>query len=172
MTNQNFFQLVQPCSILIGLLGVAVTLRSHRRQLHAQMYIEFSSRLHNMLRALPAQAWTEHAADGEQLPPRHDELTKSCLQCFHIIADLYHLHRGGFITLDLWRPWQRGIRRAMQRPVLRREWLAVEGSFDHDPELCRFMRRVASDTNGDARSVRATSGRGWRIMSSLRRHAC
>jgi len=122
---------------------VAVTLRNNRRQLHAQMYIEFSARLHHMLRDLPMQILTEHAPEGQpHLPPRNDELTKSCLQCFHIIADLHHLHRAGYISPDLWQPWQRGIKRAMQRPVLRREWLAVEGSFDHDPELCHFMRRL------------------------------
>jgi len=145
MTSQIFLQLIQLCTILIGFLGVAVTLRSHRRQMHAQMYIEFSARLHHMLRELPTQVWTEPGAKGDQLPARSDELTKSCLQCFHIVSDLYHLHRGGSISPKLWRPWQRGIRVAMQRPVLRREWLAVERSFLHDPDLCRYMRRLGEE---------------------------
>jgi hypothetical protein len=144
MSSEVFLQLVQLCTILIGLLSVAVTLRSHRRQMHAQMYIEFSSRLHHLLRTLPAQAWMDHPAEGEQLPPRDEELTKSCLQCFHVIADLYRLHQAGYITDELWRPSQRGIQRAMQRPLLRREWLAVETNFDHDPHLCRYMRRLAA----------------------------
>jgi len=141
MQGVTFLQIVQLCTILIGFLGVGVSLRSHRRQMYAQMYIEFSSRFHNVLRMLPAAAWT-NSADGGELPPRHEELTKTCMQCFHIIGDLYRLHRAGYITPELWKPWQRGIRRAMQRPILQREWQLIEGSFDHDPELCCYIRRM------------------------------
>jgi hypothetical protein len=149
MTSEVFLQLVQLGTILIGFLGVAVSLRSHRRQMYAQTYIEFSARLHRVLRTLPTQIWLEPVAEGGHLPPRNEELTKSCLQCFHIIADLYRLHQGGYITGDLWRPWQRGMKRAMQRPLLRREWLALESNFEHEAELCRYMRRlVAEGTTG------------------------
>ncbi|PWU06033.1 MAG: hypothetical protein C5B51_13145 [Terriglobia bacterium] len=147
MSGENFIQLAQLGTILLGFLGVAVTLRSHRRQMHAQMYIEFSSRLHHVLRALPAQTWMANARADNVIPPRTDDLTKSCLQCFHIIADLYHLHKGGYISRDLWRPWQRGIRKAMQGPVLRREWLAAEAAFNHDPELCRYFQALIGETS-------------------------
>jgi len=145
MTSETFIQLVQLSTILIGFLGVGVTLRSHRRQLHAQMFIEFSSRFHYILRALPAQTWVAEASGDGEIPPRSDELTKSCLQCFHIIADLHHLHKGGYISPDLWKPWQRGIKRTMQGPLLKREWLAVEAAFDHHPELCRYMRELIGE---------------------------
>ena len=157
MSSEVFLQIVQLCTILIGFLGVVVTLRSHRRQIHAQMYIEFSSRLHDMLRALPAQMWTEDPAGaGYQLPPRHDDLTKACMQCFRMIADLYHLHQGGYITPQLWKTWQRGIKRAMQRPLLKREWLALEANFDHDTELCRYMRRLVHDGPGPEPAIQGS----------------
>ena len=151
MTGVNLIQLAQLGTILIGLMGVAVTLRSHRRQMHAQMFIEFSSRLHDILRALPTQTWTAHGSD-EELPPRSDELTKSSLQCFHIIADLFHLHKAGYISEDLWKPWQRGIQRSVQGPVLRREWLVLEALFDHQPELCRYMRRLMGNKREERRA--------------------
>jgi hypothetical protein len=107
-----------------------------------------------MLRALPVHIWTERTAEGGQLPPRYEELTRSCLQCFHIIADLYHLHQDGYVTPELWRHWQRGIKRAMQRPLLRREWLAIEGNFDHDPELCHYMRRLVTGSGAGTKHSR------------------
>ncbi|HXK03398.1 MAG TPA: hypothetical protein VMS37_13410 [Verrucomicrobiae bacterium] len=148
MSNQTLFQVVPACTILIGFLGVAVSLRSHRRQMYAQMYIEFSARFHDVLRTLPAQFWMSPGAEGQQMPPRNEELTKCCVQCFHIIADLYYLNRGGYITPGLWRPWRRAIKRAMQRPIMKREWLAVESNFDHDPDLCRFMRLLIAEGHG------------------------
>ena len=147
MSSQTFLQLVQLCTILIGFLGVAVALRSHRRQLHAQMYIEFSSRLNNLLRRLPAQTFMANAGVADEVPPRSEELTKACVESFHIIADLYHLHQHGYVAPELWRSWHRGIKRALHGPVLRREWSVVEGAFDHNPEFCVFVRRVMGESN-------------------------
>src|SRR5262249_46935801 len=134
------------CTIIVGFLGVAVTLRSHRRQLHAQMFIEFSSRFHHVLGQLPAHTWSSHANVDHPVPPRSDQLTRLCLQCFHIIADLQHLHRGGYISKDLWRPWQTGIARIMQGPILRREWLAVKGAFAHNTVFCHYMDGLVGQT--------------------------
>jgi hypothetical protein len=138
-------QSMQVGTILVGFLGLGLTLQSHRRQIHAQMFVEFSARFHHMLGTLPAQIWTAGVNTAEPVPPRSDELTKACLQCFHIIADLFYLHRAGYISKDLWRPWQRGIQRTMRGPVLRREWLAVEGAFSHAPELCTYMRGLITE---------------------------
>ena len=156
MSSQIFLEIVQLGTILIGFLGVALAIRRDRRQMHAQMYLEFSSRFHHILRALPMQIWAEHASNGGPLPPRNEELTRCSLQCFHIVSDLFHLHQGGYITPALWRQWQRAIRRAMQRPLLRREWLAVEANFDHDPELCHYMRRLVTESGAGAKHPRAS----------------
>jgi hypothetical protein len=158
MRSEFFLQLVQLGTILVGLVGLAMAMRRDRRQMHAQMYLEFSSRFHDMLRTLPTEIWKPPAASGEQLPPRDEELTKSCLQCFHLMADLYHLHQGGYLTAELWRPWQRGIKRAMQRPLLQREWLFLEGNFDHEPGLCRYMRRLITD--------RSNGPKHWRSLTA------
>jgi hypothetical protein len=100
-----------------------------------------------VLRRLPLQIWIANAGADSAIPPRTDDLARTCLQCFHIIADLYHLHEGGYISRDLWLPSQRGIRRAMRGPVLRREWLAAEAAFNHDVELCRYMRAMIGESH-------------------------
>jgi hypothetical protein len=161
MSGVTFIQLAQLCTILVGFLGVAVAWRSHVRQMHAKMFLEFSGRLHHVLGTLPAQTWMP-ADKVNAVPPRSDDLTRSCLQCFHIIADLHQLHRGRYISQDLWRPWQVGIRRTMQGPVLQREWLAMEDAFSHNPEFCRYMRGLIYDKSGDHR----TGVRAWRAKAA------
>src|SRR5215467_12536286 len=153
MSSQTSLQIVQLCTIVIGFLGVAVALRSHRRQMHAQMYIEFSSRLNNLFRRLPAETWLANTGVADEIPPRSQELTKICVESFHIIADLYHLHQHGYVAPELWRPWHRGIKRALHGPVLQREWLVVETAFDYNPEFCVFVRRLM----GESRPARTHS---------------
>jgi len=53
------------------------------------------------------------------MPPRNDDLTKVCLQVFHSISGIYHLHRGGYVFGDLWRTWHLGMQPTMQRPLVR-----------------------------------------------------
>ncbi len=144
MSGSTVIQLAQLGTIAIGFLGVMVTLRSHRRQMHVQMFIEFTSRVHDVLGSMPVQIWM--ISDHEQaLPPPSAELTRSCLQCFHIVANLFDLQKAGYISRELWRPWQRGIRRTMQGPLLQQEWFRVEGAFSHHPEFCHYMRAMIAE---------------------------
>ncbi len=136
-------QLAQLGTIVVGFLGVVVTLRSHRRQMHAQLFLEFSSRFHDVLGCMPVEVWK---SGGSDTALEHSALlTRSCLQCFHIVANLFHLHKAGYVSQDLWRPWQRGLRRMMEGPVLQREWLALEPAFGHLPEFCRYIRGMMGE---------------------------
>jgi len=75
MTTDLIIQLAQLSTSVIGVLSVGVTLRSHRRQMHAQMFIEFSARLHNTLKILPIETWMIKCDGSETIPPRNDGLT-------------------------------------------------------------------------------------------------
>ena len=152
MTLESLIQIAQLGTIVVGFLGVAVTLRSHRRQMHAQMFIEFSSRLHDILGSMPVEVW--FSSDGEETEVRSADLTRACLQCFHVVANLFQLHQAGYISQDLWTPWQHGIRRTMQRAALQQQWLALEPVFSHQREFCRYMRFLMGDKQRCAPSRR------------------
>jgi len=150
--SDEIIQLAQLGTIAVGFLGVAVTLRSHRRQMHAQMFIEFSSRFHDVLGAMPLQIWM--TGDAVEAVPQSGELTRCCLQCFHMMAGLYFLHKGGYVSKELWRPVQGVIKRAMQSSVLQHEWSVLESIFSHNPDFCHYVCRLAhSETAGAFRSA-------------------
>ena len=140
MTTDTLIQLAQLGTILIGSLGIGVAMRGHRRQLNAQMFIEFSARFQAVLRSMPPEAWL--GKGGDSIPPRTEELTRNSLQWFHLIASLHYLHKLGYISRDLWKPSQLGMKRLLQSPFFQREWLAVEPAFSHYPEYCRFVYRL------------------------------
>lgn len=160
MSSEPLIQLAQLSTIIIGVLGIAVALRSHRRQMHAQMFIEFSARFHHALGSMPVEIWIAEET-SEPMPARSAALTQSCLQCFHLIAGLYFLNKGGYVSRELWRPFQHGIRRVMQGAVLQREWFAVEPIFSHNTEFCRYMRRMIHAEA--AASSRSDATRFWKV---------
>src|SRR5262249_50085306 len=102
---------------------------------------EFSARFEGVIRAMPISAWSTGEGD-EEIPPPSEELTKGSLQCFHLLANLYHLHKGGYVSHDLWRPWQLGIRRTLQGPLWQREWRKLEAVFAHVPDYRRYVHGI------------------------------
>jgi hypothetical protein len=115
-------QLGQVGTLIIGSVGICVALVNQRRQLNAQMFIEFSGRFQDILRLFPTEAWLANRNPSQPLPPSSQELTDCTLYCIQFIADAYHLHKGRYISHNLWLLWEREIARTLTGPVFQREW--------------------------------------------------
>jgi hypothetical protein len=126
-------------ALLVGGIGIGVALVNQRRQLNAQMYIEFSKRFEDLLMLFPTEAWLANRRRDQELPPPSREITECTLYCIQFVADVYHLHRGGYISRRLWNLWEREIKRTLKGPVFVREWSALAAEFSHDKEFLDYM---------------------------------
>src|SRR6266404_1232643 len=125
MAADTLVQLGQLGTLVLGSVGVFVALLNQRQQLNAQMFIEFSRRFQELLRLFPTEAWLANHNPSQPLPPSSQELTDCTLYCLQFIGDVYHLHKGGYISKNLWRLWESEIKRTLAGPVFRREWQGV-----------------------------------------------
>ena len=140
MTSSDVTVLLgQVGTLLIGSLGLAVALVTQRRQLNAQMYIEFSKRFDDLLRLFPTEAWLANLKPGQPLPPSSQELTDCTLYCIQFVADVYYLHKSRFISSSLWRLWEPEIRRTLSGPLFGREWENVKAEFAHDQNFSNYI---------------------------------
>ena len=128
-------------TLFVGGVGICVALINQRRQLNAQMFIEFSKRFEELLRLFPTEAWLANRRPDQKLPPPSQEITDCTLYCLQFVADVYHLHRAGYISNQLWRLWEREIKRTLKGPLFVREWNAVSAEFSHDQDFLDFMAR-------------------------------
>jgi hypothetical protein len=142
MPADTFVQLGQVGTLVIGSLGIWVALVNQRRQLNAQMFIEFSGRFQEILRMFPTEAWLANRNPTQPLPPSSQELTVCTLYCLQFIADAYYLHKGAYISKKIWRLWEREIQRTLSGPVFRREWAGVAAEFDHDRQFIQYIDRL------------------------------
>lgn len=126
-------------TLVIGSVGICVALLNQRRQLNAQMFIEFSGRFQQILRLFPTQAWLANRNPSEPLPPSSQEITDCTLYCIQFVADAYYLHKGAYISKDIWLLWEREMRRTLSGPVFKREWEKVETEFSHDREFLQYI---------------------------------
>jgi hypothetical protein len=126
-------------TLIVGSVGICVALVNQRRRLNAQMFIEFSGRFQELLRLFPTDAWLANLNPSQPLPPTSQEVTDCTLYCIQFIADVYHLHKGGYISKSLWKLWEREIKRTLTGPVFRREWDGVETEFAHNRDFLRYI---------------------------------
>jgi hypothetical protein len=129
-------------TLIVGSVGVCVALVNQRRQLNAQMYIEFSARFQSLLRLFPTDAWLANRSPSKPLPPCSQELTDCTLYCVQVVHDAFHLHKGGYISKRLWRLWEREIRQTLSGRIFRREWEVVAAEFAHNPAFLRYIAEL------------------------------
>ena len=167
MTPDFVMQLSQLGTLLIGSLGVGVALITQRRQLNAQMFIEFSRRFEDLLRLFPTDAWLANRNPAIPLPPPSQQLTDCTLYCIQFIADVYYLRNSGYIPKKLWLLWEREIERGLNGPVFAREWDTVLAQYGHDPEFLRFINTLVSPKrlNVAVQPVRARSADSTTLRS-------
>jgi hypothetical protein len=139
MSASLWVQIGQAGTLVLGVLYIWVALLNQRRQLNAQLFIEFSGRFQELLRSFPAEAWLANRSRSQPLPPPTREVTNCTLYCIQFLSDIYHLHRGGYIPKNLWVLWEREIERTLAGPVFQREWQEVEAEFSHNRDFFHYV---------------------------------
>ena len=134
-----FAQLGQVGTLVVASLGIFVALRNQHRQLNAQMFIEFSGRFQELLRLFPTEAWLANRNPSQPLPPSSQELTDCTLYTIQFIADIYYLHKGGYISKPLWMLWEREIKNTLSGPLFQREWDGVAAEFANNRDFLQYI---------------------------------
>ena len=138
-------QLGQTGTLVFGSLGILVALRNQQRQMNAQMFIEFSGRFQELLRLFPTEAWLANRNPSQPMPPPSQELTDCTLYAIQFVADLYYLHKNGYISRKIWKIWEREIKKTLTGPVFRREWERVAPEFVHSLDFVHYINTMMCD---------------------------
>jgi hypothetical protein len=167
LSSDTLVQLGQVGTLVLGSLGVWVAMFNQRRQLNAQMFIEVSRRFQDLLRMFPTEAWLANRNPSAPLPPTSQEITDCTLYCIQLIADVYHLRQGGYISKRLWSAWEREIRHTLEGPVFQREWKTLAVEFSHNRNFLRYLHTLMQAKSSDAEvtailesSFRSAAGSG------------
>ena len=133
-------------TIAIGAVGIFVALRNQHRQLNAQMYIEFSGRFQELLRSFPTEAWLANADPSQPMPAPTKEVTECTLYALQFLADIYHLHKGGYLSANLWKLWERAIKKILAGRVFRREWETLSTEFVYSTAFVDYINTTMHST--------------------------
>jgi hypothetical protein len=71
-------------------------------------------------------------------------LTDCTLYCIQFFADVYYLHKGGYISRHLWLLSEREIKRSLRGRVFEREWERVVLEFSHDLAFIQYINTLTN----------------------------
>jgi hypothetical protein len=138
----SLVQFSQVGTLVLGSLGIWIAMITQRRQLNAQMFITISGRFQELLRLFPTEAWLANRNASQPVPPRSQEITDCTLYCLQLIADVYHLRQGRYISNKLWYAWEREIKHILAGRIFRREWEWLEVEFSHNGDFLNYINEL------------------------------
>lgn len=154
LSTAVLLQWAEPVSVLIAALGVAWAVRSHQKQLEAQMFLALTERYETIMCAFPKDAFATRLASDHRIPPESDELTLAVLRYLNLCSEEFYLWRRGYLPGTLWDIWRAELERMLRTPLLQREWPKLADEFVSYPEFRHFVEAAQpSGTSGESRNT-------------------
>jgi hypothetical protein len=126
-------------SAAAGVLWVYVAVVTYRGQVNAQIFLDCNERYERIMESFPREAWEARLHMSTVLPEPSLELTLCVLKYLNLSSEEFQLYRRGYVHRDVWEIWEAELKRSLQSPLLRREWVTLRPEFEADPAFCRFV---------------------------------
>lgn len=144
LTIQLAIQIATLISVVLGFLGLIVTLNNYRRQMNVQILMKYTERYEHILDQFPADALPARF-DREALPPQSSQLRLCLLKYLNLCSEEFYLTTHGYLSKSLWTIWEADLKRILGSPLLRREWPTLRTEFLSHHEFLEFVERVQRD---------------------------
>jgi|SRR6185295_17338855 len=142
MEAAELIQLATLISVIIGVIGLIISIRAYRRQVGAQFLLEYTRRVDELIQSLPPNVWALHIIRDEPPPPPSDELSMNVLRCLNLVAQLHYFSHKGYMPPNAWRRGKLLYARILRSPLFRREWVVLQHVFETDRRFCRFVEKI------------------------------
>lgn len=138
----NVVQVATLVGVLLAAAGVFFAVYVYRRQMNAQLFLEFTRRYDDILRSFPDEGRVLRLDLEQAPPPESAELRMAVLRYLNLCSEEYYLCRRKYLAKDIWRIWERELERTLQSPLLRREWEELSQEFRAFDDFRSFVDRV------------------------------
>jgi hypothetical protein len=142
MSIELIIQIGTLLSILFGIAAFFWGINSYKRQMHAQVFIEYTKRFEEIMQSFPRNAWMARLNSESALPEPSDELSISVLKYLNLCSEEYYLCKDGYLSKRIWRIWEAELKRTLQTPLFKREWQRLSNEFQAYPEFRSYVNEA------------------------------
>ncbi len=131
--------LVSTATGAIGLLAATVI---YRRQMNAQLFLQYTQRYEEVMQAFPTSARGARLALSGDPPESSQELTFAILRYLNLCSEEFYLWERGYLSGRIWRIWKAELERTLRSPLIRREWKELCREFETYPEFKSYVEKA------------------------------
>lgn len=115
------------------LVGIGV----YRRQMNAQMYLEYTKRCDQIMRCFPREVRLDLAGAA---PGSVDQLL--LLRYLNLCSEEFCMWKNWYLSRRVWRIWEEEIKRFLRSPLARAGWKELRKEFDSFEQFQKYVDTV------------------------------
>ena len=142
MNLELVVQLGTLVSIAVGAAGLFFGIRVYRRQMNAQIFLEYTKRYEEIMASFPVDAHGARLDSYGEPPSSSTELSMAVLRYLNLCSEEFYLCRRKYLAREVWEIWESELQRTLRSPLLRREWKVLRREYESFPEFVRYVERT------------------------------
>ena len=135
-------QLATIASILVAALSLLFAVWVYRRQMNAQLFLEYTRRYEQIMESLPPEERSARLDTTGDPPPESTAVTTAALRYLNLCSEEFYLWRRGYLAGDIWRIWEAEMERTLRSPLLQREWSKLRSEFSSYSDFARYVDSI------------------------------
>jgi hypothetical protein len=139
---QDAAQYLISLGLLFTTISILLSIYVYKRQMNAQLFLEFTKRYEEIMRTYPDEARALRLESEGTVPPPSEELTVSVLRYLNLCSEEFYLWKNGYLSKQIWRIWENEMKRTVSSPLYTREWETLKKEFDSYSEFADYIRRI------------------------------
>lgn len=137
----TILQIATLISVLLGIGAFFFGVHTYRRQMNAQVFLEYTGRYEEIMKSFPKNAWSARFNSDEALPESTEELTMCALRYLNLCSEEFYLCENKYLSKEVWEIWEKELVRTLRTPLYRQEWIKLAEEFDAYPEFQSFVKK-------------------------------
>ena len=137
-------QIATLASMAVGAFGLFLGIVVYRRQMNAQVFLEYTKRYEDVMDSFPESARAARLDISSDPPPESPELTTAVLRYVNLCSEEFYLCKRRYLSKEIWRIWESELKRSLRSPLIRREWAKLGKEFSSYPEFVEYVTQAQS----------------------------
>ena len=101
MSFELFIQIATLVSILVGIFAFFYGVTSYKKQMNAQVFLQYTMRFEDIIKSFPKNAWSARKNSDDKLPKPSEELTTSVLRYLNLCSEEFYLYKEKYLLLEI-----------------------------------------------------------------------
>jgi hypothetical protein len=142
MESNELVQIGTLISAFLMVVGLVIGVLIYRRQMNAQLFLEYTKRYEDIMNAFPADARDARLKIGCDTPKESEELTLVILRYLNLSSEEFYLCKNRYLSRKIWRIWEDELLRTLRAPLLMREWPKLKHEFESYPAFSAYVKNA------------------------------